>query len=810
MSGTTVYYNGVCLQDCLTKDFEHVIEYDESGYQAIANRFRITIESTITSYHSASTETERVEDYHGSTVATVSDLTPSTSSVKLLGVDTLAEVESLLSQNCMDFVMTIHEASIDADANTPKGYFQRNGSNRIILAATGVAKRAVGGTGENYLTVYDPLLSIDGVTEIDIRRHDVLDCDNGPKPIRVAIDQMTGPRVFRVSITFEICRPIYSLWNTDAESLTYDPRKAKGVMKNRWSVTDSMDDKGAVTHRIRGSLCVSDIRYKPNAMRLMAFPLAFPFAKLASRENEVSDDGKTLGYAITYTHAGNAPPLGVRDYNCSYTEEASLGLKGGYFGAIQIKVRGWYHRSTDNPAVRVTDQQQKQMLLRGAVTILYSRIRGINTLWNPLPGQNPVTVILSQFRVVENTKEPELDLFCAVQFTDIDGDRKEFPARLKNLGAPISIAGYDPKWWPIDNEWGRLLNEDVNNVFLRSAWIPKSAEGTAADFDYMNQQRHKSGAWAYMTPRITQLPTVPDDAREDNAGGALRSSPTSGSTSEVPAAVSPDVVPVTPNPIPFSTAFSAYLSQDLKGDTVLASLPPRPAYPYFQTGVAPVQQSGFSYLSWSSETLNDTSSGMIQLPLSKPRNTPRGSLGFTPSSTEMVTAKQTSAVVRLHAGSAKRIYSIVAERIGDWPEMPKPSPTIVRKIVSMVTPEPDPEASPGDPPPDPVPLHEITNIERLLSFEFLPDSHDIEGVDGCTKKFVINARYVYALDQPIGATEQQNGIAGGSIFSTSIDFTKLDFIPVVKNPMLKTTFDESGIRKTNTVFVLGSIENIVP
>ena len=804
MAGTTVYYNGVCLQDCLTSDFEHVIEYDESGYQAIANRFRITVESTIVSYHDLGSETARPEKFHPSTVVNVSDLTGTIgSSVKLLGTDTLAEIQSRLNQNCMDFVMTVHDSATNdiyypgpdpepAPDTTqhPKGYFQRNGSHRILLAGTGISKKSVAGVGETKLVIYDPNINAVDFTEIDILRQDVLDCDNGPKPMNISVGPLAGSRVFRVSISFEICRPIVSLSDSDEETLSYDPRTAKGVMKNRWSVSDSIDEKGAVTHRIRGTLAVSDIRYKANAMRLMAFPLAFPFARLAGRENEVSEDGKTLGYTIAFKHAGNAPPLGVRDYEAKYTEEASIGTKSGYFGSMHINVKGWYHRSTDNPAILVTDQQQKYLLLRGAITLLYSRIRGINSLWNPLPGQNPSNVLLRQFKVVENTKEPELDLFCAVQFQDSDGDRKEFPARLASLGAPINIAGYDPKWWPIDNEWGRLLNEDVNNIFLRSTFIPKSGEGAAGDIDYMNQQRHKSGEWAYMTPRITQLPKASGDNRTHTPTS------TSGTTPTSPGSISPETILTTPNPLPVGTAFTAYVSQDLKGYTVLSTLAPRSASSVgMQTGISDVQQSGFSYLTWHSETLNETSSGLVQLPLSSPRVTPISQLGFIPAVGESVTAKQTAVVVRLHAGASKRIYSVTAERIGDWPEMPKPTPIIVRRKTTV--------PYPGSPDSSSV----VTNIERLLNFEFMPEFHDV-AMDGCTNLYKIHARYEYALDMPVAASEDQNGISGGSIFSSSISAGKLDLIPVVRSPILKTTFEQSGIQNPSLVFSKGYIEPI--
>jgi len=74
--------------------------------------------------------------------------------------------------------------------------------------------------------------------------------------------------------------------------------------------------------------------------------------------------------------------------------------------------------------------------------------------------------------------------------------------------------------------------------------------------------------------------------------------------------------------------------------------------------VARAQQSGFAYLSWTSETLNVTSSEMIQSPLSRPRTTPKSQRGFTLGTGDEITARQTSTVVRLHAGMAKRIYSV--------------------------------------------------------------------------------------------------------------------------------------------------------
>ena len=51
---TDVFYNGVWLRNCLTRQFDQTVEYDESGTDRIFTRVTITVEAIVAEDLSAS------------------------------------------------------------------------------------------------------------------------------------------------------------------------------------------------------------------------------------------------------------------------------------------------------------------------------------------------------------------------------------------------------------------------------------------------------------------------------------------------------------------------------------------------------------------------------------------------------------------------------------------------------------------------------------------------------------------------------------------------------------------------------------
>lgn len=759
MSGTHVYYNGILFRDCETLDYSCVLEYDESGTHEKFMRTRITIASTLVSlYKRGDSSPITPANQHFSTI----QIPPVLSGADETTPARIEEIKERMSEPRKDFWLAVNGVLDPTGTLTPTTIPQEDrgdsSSYRLVLIATGMIPRA-GSVG-------DPLLVSEYVkffdTDLHVKRVNVLDANNGPKPSNLGFVKMHGGNVTRVQATFEICR-VLSKPVTDANNPDpgYDAQKVRGVISNSWNVVDGLDDDGAVTHTVNGKIVVKDKRYKANAMRMCAFPLAFPYARLVNRQYTVDHTGLVVEYQFQFRHAGAAPPQGVRKYEASYTEMAGVSAAGIYRASMNVKVMGWYDRSDAGAPLLQRERKQKLVLIRGAQTIMQARITGINKLWNALPGQNGKTTYVMDSKVIEKVGHPELELQVTVSYGD--ANNSEFVNRVANMGAPIPIPSYDPRWWPIDNEWGRLpagnsaanLGDQDNPEFHNAAY-PYAASGDPTKSDYFTGYFQPPGNNRHSLPRITGMTTIAvgaDVSKEWARPGGF----VPGDATDAAAGVAAEQHS---NPIT-GPAFTAIPSKTLEGTVAYGPL--EPAMNALYTGVADVQGSGFMYVSYSSEVMNDTAQGVLNLPLSVPRSIPparraylltaSGLGGGSSGGTECAVA------VKLCAPKTTRVYSVSSTRSQKWGEIPEPKQLIVRM-------------QPG--------TSIMSQVETLVNKEFLGETPVLRS-DGITREFTHHARYTYALANPWrGSSDEGN----------SSDF---DTIPVSFSPICKATAAENAI-----------------
>jgi hypothetical protein len=743
MSGTNIFYNGVRMQDCELSGWDQSVDTMDSEVGVRFTRIRFTASSSLVRLQNAFSDNDwRDRGKANSPHILSSGFAPLAggNDYGLLS-DLIQRVSHDLSQPRKDFLLWIDStcvpATVDESPNVPQNNQGRTKASRVIVAATGIipveaTEKLNVGTGDHEYS--------ESPTETQILRRHVIDANSGPKVSNVKIEQVAGGAFCKVTATFEICRVLYQVDSPDNipdEVVEYDAQKAKGVIYNRWTIVDGMDGEGKVSHDISGKMCVKDHRYKANACRLFAFPFAFPYGRMVDRNYTISEDGLTLEYRFKFQHAGAAPPAYIRDYKATYVEETGpgLGSKGIQRGSMQIKVKGWYHRSTVDPAVAMTEQVQKAMLLRGAFTILYARIRGIDMLWNPLPGQVPKRVQMLTTTVSEQVGKPELDLNVTVQYTQ--QERGEFALRLANMGEPFSIPGYDPRWWPVDNEWGRMMSEDVANPFFRSAAVPYAAEGEPQHSDYCDIYIQPPYSQRHTLPRLTgqtHHEAETDGGANDWEWARLDGTPIEAGTTAT--------ITTTSNTSPINQlALTAYISKDLKGENYQASLPQRTNETY--TGVSTEQRNGYTYVQWESELLTNSNYGKLMLPLSKSRDRIAGA--------GEASGMQSAVKIKLHAGIAKRVYSLVVTREGDFPDLPKPEELIQRTVSSTAI-----------------------NSEHLLNTELLKDGCELMP-DGCTKLYTVHLRWTYGLEN--------------ALFGETNDLA----LPSMRSPILKSTFAQDSL-----------------
>lgn len=756
MAGTHVYYNGVLLRDCETKEYSQVIEYDESGSEVMYSRIRLTVASTIVSlsqsnYSAMPAAAIPNDQQHFSTV-----LLPDVLGETL--VDRFEEVQMRLQHPRKDFWMAInygtplHASFTDPPIASP----MLNQPYRLMLVATGeVHGQDEFDAGGNLVPNSTSEHISSHVGQTDVLRKDVLDVDHGPRPQRVDVQQVYGGNVMRVEFSIEICR-VLSKPVDDSEEPGYDAQRVQGVISNKWSITDDYDgNSGAVSHRIEGTMRVKDHRYKANAMRIFAFPLPFPYAKLEHRSYAVDKTGLTLQYTFVFRHAGAAPPPGVRHFEARYTEAQNYGNSGTgvQTGTMQIKVLGEYHRNDDvNP---ITHKQQMQLLLRGAFTILASRIRGLNKRWNPLPGQEEATAIMDSLLVTEHVGHPELEVHAQVHY--VPEDTSEFTLRLNNIGSGLEeiIADHDPRWWPVPGVWGRETSEDVENPFFRSLAYPYRTQGQPGESDYFTGYFSVPGSHRRTVPRITtgteNEPDNDDSTEWAEPGGYIPAG--AGSSGSPSSDTVYDYHPshyIAGGVYPASSQFSAIelvngLYDDRPGadntgitPLTIGTLPPQYPIGTGVSGVSTEQKSGYWYLQWDSEVANDRDEGMVFMPLSGVRDAPSPPGGSGSGGSDLYPAgKQSAVALRLHAGIAKRIYSVTAKRIGKHAVLPEPR-------VSFRSPN----------------LYQ----EILLKQQIVSDTPVLHS-DGYNLVYTVHLRYEYGLSFPFGRFDEQ-GYVGPPYFET--------------------------------------------
>lgn len=784
MSGTHVYYNGVLMRDCETLDYSCVLEFDETGTHEKYMVTRITVASTLLSLYKKGVPTPMLSSaQHRSTINIFPVLSSSGSDGTGTDETTPARMEEImqrLSEPRKDFWYAVNGVLDPAGSGTPNtvpGSIPSSNRNtpstynsyRLILVATGEMPTVSGSVTTNeYVKFFSG--------DLTVKRVDVLDANNGPKPSNLGLVQLYGGNVVRVQATFEICRVLSkTILDADNPDPGYDAQKVRGVVSNTWNIVDSLDDDGAVTHNITGKLVVKDQRYKANGMRMFAFPLAFPYARLVNRQYTVSESGLVLAYQYQFKHAGAAPPPGVRKYEATYTELSSYGgdAAGVYRGSMSIKVMGWHDRNDHGAPLLEREKKQKVLLIRGAHTLLRSRITGINKAWLPLPGQLAKGTTVLESKIIERVGLPELEMQWTIRYGS--SSKEEFYNRTTNMGNAIDILNYDPRWWPIDNEWGRLpagtgsgnLGDNDNPEFTNPGY-PYADSGDPLDSDYFSGYFQPPGSNRHTLPRITGLSTY--NKIDTSKEWARPAGSVSGDALSAPAIVENE----TANPMS-GPSMNATPSHNLTGAVELGPLPPVENDAF--TGIASVQDSGFQYIAWSSEVMNDSSQGKILLPLSVPRNIPiarraqlLGILVLDDASS--TSGKECSVPVQLCAPVSQRVYSVSTTRSQKWGEIPEPKTQIVRTSGSGST-------------------QKITNIETLISKEFLGETPVLNS-DGITREFTSHARYVYGLSNPWRGTLEEGG---------GDEFEK---IPVGESPV------DKALASQNAIVVKGNVNTLSP
>lgn len=617
MSGTHLYYNGVLLRDCHLNEWSQEIVKDDSGTDVFYSKVRLSVESTLYSLVN--------QRYIGSK-PTGSTAHESTIAVPHLAsedvVERLEELRWRLQEHRKDFWLALHGVTYKKATEAPS--VAGGESYRVVLAATGLSsddlKKMIGKPNAEIDTVdIGKLEGFNdfglGTPKLDISRKDVIDLNNGPKPISVSIENILGGQSMRIRLSIEVCRCYCRPLSPNTSGTDVAPlegaRKVYGVLSNKWSFSESIDDEWKTEHMIVGKLVVSDARYKAHGLRLAVVPKLAPYFRLTDSKFETDPTGLVLKYSFRMRETGEAPPPGVVKWSGTYNESSGPGPMKSAWLAIRVS-------SQINPvnalAGAVPQQSHKAHLIEAAFRIAQARIRWAKRFIAD-PGSVPETIILQNMVVAEVMHDSALELRMNVMYKHPNPDA--FGLRLLNMGAPLStvIPQHDARWWPIP----------IDSIRGRPWLVEEFADpNTYYDNYFQDPCSRWHASLNEPSPPLTQIPggLIPDGAAESQyAEIGLNSALTS----------------------------SDPLNQ-----------PPGVPAPADSIGWTDAKQGDFTYLQCDIDTDYRLNSGNIHLPLSKAR----------------YPTQDTSIVVNLFPGIAERTITMVATRQGDWPIVPKPKSLI--------------------------------------------------------------------------------------------------------------------------------------
>lgn len=175
------------------------------------------------------------------------------------------------------------------------------------------------------------------------------DVHGGPIPKNVSITHIAGNQVWRVEFTveFSTVSPCltshYSVTKEPDESVNPDvdltdhaivapvewtgsEHRKKGVLSNRWSVHDQIDDNGYTTRTYTGQVLLANSNWSPNDFRaLTMFPLQ-PGMMRHSIDYQAAEDNLSLQYSVVDKEVTATAPWPARTMKIVHNE--SVGLDG--------------------------------------------------------------------------------------------------------------------------------------------------------------------------------------------------------------------------------------------------------------------------------------------------------------------------------------------------------------------------------------------------------------------------------------------------------------------------------------------------
>jgi hypothetical protein len=266
---TIIKYNDVVLTDVLTKEFRQDVKWSDDGHTMLYHKFTIVAQGYFVSGHP--------DGWIYQTVIPAVIPTVDIEKVPRSGLLTATERYAFLSDN-----LTAHRKKFEMRVGVTSTQ-----QGELLLYAHPRPDAPVGVIDRTGTTLFE-----------------YYDRNDGPRVSGLTIDQLTA-ETYRVNVTFEICLrpfecdPASEIYHPgSADGLSAAAQRVFGVICNRWSCADNIDETRAVTRRWQGQITLSDPRINPHEFRWLCLPPLDEGMQRTQMEFVASEDNLKFRYVI--------------------------------------------------------------------------------------------------------------------------------------------------------------------------------------------------------------------------------------------------------------------------------------------------------------------------------------------------------------------------------------------------------------------------------------------------------------------------------------------------------------------------------
>lgn len=275
---TVVTYGGIKLNNVVTRQWDEEIIYDQSGTDAIHQKFRLAFEGILYVKDVQNAQMQWIDSQAGSGGSNIATLQ--------------TYVRSRLSQPRQELYVRIVENSLD-HGGIPVD---------VIL-----------------LHCRPPQTSYDHWSFVDV--------DNGPKPRNVVVSQIVADKVMRISFTIE-CALVECV----------NQAVVPVIINNRWSVGEEMDENFFSTKTIRGRLRLSNALASPHQWKPVVMPPQEPGFKRQRVSFVASENGLEAEYEIVDRQVHTSAPWPATSINGTYSQTTTDGIV--FSSEVDVELQG--------------------------------------------------------------------------------------------------------------------------------------------------------------------------------------------------------------------------------------------------------------------------------------------------------------------------------------------------------------------------------------------------------------------------------------------------------------------------------------